>query len=128
MTHTVFFARNDSEYNLTLSWEYEIGGFSTSEANFILMNYSQFINFESYVEPWTTFINYVHEYVENTDPDDYILKEEHELYNGGLFAEYFNYTTEISVSFNKSDWYYLLMWGMPGRRLWINPLFLQSEN
>jgi len=112
---TVFFARNGTVYNITASWKDRIQMFGQLDANLYLFNQSQFHNFENYIRPWRIFPNI--ETVENYDSshssNDWLYEYGSVIPNPGL-AQDINETTNFEITFNKTGWYYLVLWGPSG--------------
>ena len=104
---TVFFAREGAIYNLTTSWE----GFiilGQLETYFFLFNQSQFHNFESYIQPWRTLItSTIAGFKSAHNSSDWLIDYSNDITGSGTL----NDTQHFEVTFNKTGWYYLVMWG-----------------
>jgi len=112
---TVFFARNGTIYNITASWKDRIQMFGQLDANLYLFNQSQFHNFENYIRPWRIGVNIetVENYASSHSSNDWLYEYSSVIPNGGL-AQDINETTNFKITFNKTGWYYLVLWGPSG--------------
>lgn len=112
---TVFFARNGTVYNITASWQDRIQLLGQLDANLYLFNQSQFHTFENYIQPWRIFPNI--ETIENFNSshssDDWLYDYSNVIPNPGL-AQDINETIKFEITFNKTGWYYLVLWGPSG--------------
>jgi len=110
---TVFFARNGASYNISLSWEADVGTFGNFETYMYLFNQSQFINFENYILPWRWSIpETVAGFNSSHNSDDWLIQYDKEVSNG-FTPTTFNDTLDFTLTLNKTGWYYIVMWG-PG--------------
>jgi len=115
---TVFFARKDAVYNITASWEHDPLG-SDLDANLFLLNQSQFHNFENYIKPWRTIVpKIVTSFKSDSSSDDWLIEYNNTISGSGTL----NHTKKFEdVTFNKTGWYYLVMWGPGYHFLFDNP-------
>ena len=112
---SVFFARKGAEYNLTISWEDEVNGLGDLDTNLFLFNHSQFHDFENYIKPWRDpVISTVTDFKTFHNSDDWLYEYSNSIFNPSIFPDVLNDTIDFGVTFNKSGWYYLVVWG-PGK-------------
>lgn len=112
---TVFFARNGTVYNITASWKDRIQFLGQLDANLYLFNQSQFHNFENYIQPWRIYPNIesVEDFDSSHSSNDWLYEYSNVIPNPGL-AKDINETTNFEIAFNKTGWYYLVLWGPSG--------------
>jgi len=112
---TVFFARNGTIYDITASWKDRIQVFGQLDANLYLFNQSQFHNFENYIQPWRIYPNIesAEDFDSSHSSNDWLYEYGNVIANGGL-AQDINETINFEITFNKTGWYYLVLWGPSG--------------
>ncbi|MHA1252411.1 MAG: hypothetical protein ACTSRP_20675 [Candidatus Helarchaeota archaeon] len=110
---TVFFARNQSIYNIKAYWEHEINALSYLDTNLYLFNQSQFHDFENYIQPWRwgPSIETVANFNSSHTTDDWLYGYFNRIQNPSLSSKYINHTINFTITFNKTGWYYLVLWG-----------------